>query len=126
MLGLDGELIQSLYAGHGDGRNKPAMQGHAGMGPLPCGWYTIGPLEATHTTTEGHTLIDSAALVPDAGNEMFGRSGFRIHGRKSLVDRDASNGCPIQDHGPRMKVLTSPCRRLLVVAALGAAVGMVS
>lgn len=116
MLDPDGKLVQQLYAGCGDGRNNPAMQGIHGVGPLPVGGYTIGTLEATHTTAGGHLLTDSAALVPDPANEMFGRSGFRIHGRKSLVDMDASNGCPILDHGPRMSVLNSECKRLRVIA----------
>lgn len=118
MLDPEGNLVQKLYAGCGIGRNNPAMQGCRGEGPLPCGWYTIGPLEATHTTSEGHVLTDSAALIPDPENEMFGRSGFRLHGRKSAMDQDASNGCPILDHGPRMSVLTSECRRLRVIATL--------
>ena len=116
MFGPDGVLIGEGYAGNKEGLNNPALQARSGVGPLPCGRYTIGPLEATHTTAEGHVLTDSAALIPDPANEMFGRSGFRIHGRKSLEDREASNGCIVLDHEPRMKVLTSPDRELIVLA----------
>lgn len=116
MLDPDGNLVQQLYAGCGIGRNNPAAQSLHVEGPLPVGGYTIGELEATHTTAEGHVLTDSAALIPDPENEMFGRSGFRIHGRKSAVDESASNGCIILDHGPRMLVLNSACKRLRVVA----------
>jgi len=116
MFGPDGVLLAEGYAGHGSGLNNPYMQHVQGLGPLPCGRYTISPLEATHTTAAGHVLIDSAALIPDPANEMFGRSGFRIHGRKSLEDREASNGCIVLDHEPRMKVLTSPDRELIVLA----------
>ncbi len=116
MFGPDGVLLAEGYAGHGPGLNNAAMQAVHGVGPLPCGRYTIGPLEAAHTTAEGHVLTDSAALVPHPENQMYGRSGFRIHGRKSLTDMDASNGCPVLDHEPRMEVLSSPDRELIVLA----------
>jgi len=114
MLAPDGSLVGTGYAGHGSGLNNGALQDQAGLGPLPCGWYTIGPLEAVHVTSEGHTLYDSCELIPDPENEMFGRSGFRLHGRKSSTDMDASNGCPVLDHAARMRVIGDSVKRLLV------------
>lgn len=116
MFGPDGTLWGTGYAGHGEGLNNGALQARSGVGPLPCGKYTIGPLEATHTTAEGHVLTDSMELIPDTANEMFGRGGFRLHGRKSLDDMDASEGCIVLDHEPRMRVANSPDKALLVVA----------
>lgn len=111
MLGPDGSVVGTGYAGNNDGLNNPAMQDRRGIGPLPCGGYTIGALEAAH----GHLGANVAALIPDSDNEMFGRSEFFCHGRKSATDMDASEGCIVLDHDPRMKVLTSDCKRLQVV-----------
>jgi hypothetical protein len=92
--------------------NNPALQARSGVGPLPCGKYTIGPLEASH----GHLGVNVCALIPYPDNEMFGRSEFYLHGRKSLDDMDASEGCIVLDHEPRMRVVNSPDKTLLVVA----------
>mgnify|MGYP001549603940 CR=1 FL=1 len=43
-----------------------------------------------HHTTTTLTLTD-----PDNGNEMFGRSGFLIHGDSKKRPGEASNGCII-------------------------------
>lgn len=111
MLAPDGSVVGTGYAGNGSGLNNPAMQDRRAVGPLPCGGYTIGPLEPVH----GHLGTNVAALIPDSDNEMFGRSEFYLHGRKSLTDMDASLGCIVLDKGPRLKVINSPCKRLEVI-----------
>lgn len=63
------------WAGNHKGKNNPALQDQRCLGPLPCGWYTIEePIS--------HPRLGPFAmhLIPDPGNEMFGRSDFWIHG----------------------------------------------
>lgn len=114
MLNATGTLIGTGYAGRGDGLNDQAMQSEKGIGPLPRGKYTIGPLLSSHTVGNV-VLVWCAQLTPDPANEMFDRAGFMIHGRKSLTDMDASEGCIVLDFNPRMQVLKSEDRDLMVV-----------
>jgi hypothetical protein len=69
------------------------------MGPLPRGSYTIGhPFDYRRTSTSPHgTGPYSMRLTPDAGNHMFGRSGFLIHGPSTNPAHfgQESNGCII-------------------------------
>lgn len=111
MLSDNGTVIGIGYAGHGVGRNNPGMQGIHAIGPLPRGKYTIGVHEPRH----GALGLDVAYLKPDPSNEMFGRSGFFLHGRKSATDLDASEGCIVLDRTARMRVLDSPDRQLQVL-----------
>lgn len=103
------------YAGNGPDLNNVDSQHIVGHGPIPEGLYTLAPLDAVHVTTHGVTLHDSCALIPDPANVMYGRSGFRLHGRKSLTDLSASDGCPILDHASRMFVMTSADRQFRVL-----------
>ena len=45
-----------------------------------------------------HTGLATIILEPDPANQMFGRSGFRIHGDTSEADQTASDGCIIAGH----------------------------
>jgi hypothetical protein len=114
MIRPDGSLLATGYAGHGEGRNNPAFQAVAGVGPLPCGMYSRGPLEEHH----GSLGANVAQLEPDPANQMFGRSGFYSHGRHNLQDLDASHGCLVLDHDARMEFLTSPDTGLRVISHL--------
>lgn len=80
------------YSGHGEGVNNPALQNVAGVGPIPCGTYRIGPPHDSPNTGP-YTL----SLDPEPDTQTFGRSEFRIHG--DLVGREglrlASHGCII-------------------------------
>ena len=112
VIDAEGEIIATGYAGNGPDLNNPPSQVIHMHGPLPQGRYTIGPLQATHGTLGTNV----AALIPDPANEMFGRSGFFIHGRKSATDMDASDGCIVIDHDARLKILTGADRDLEVIA----------
>lgn len=109
-----GTLLATGYAGHGLGRNNGALQGVHKIGPLPVGKYVIGPLEARHDKL-GQNVCP---LIPDPGNEMYGRSAFYLHGRKSPTDLDASEGCIVLDHDPRLVVANSSVRDLEVTESL--------
>jgi hypothetical protein len=92
------------YAGgdmglHPEGINNPQYQDMHNIGPVPQGWYTIGP--AVQHTQLGPALM----LTPDATNRMFLRGGFYIHCTNPKRDagqppypptpgRNSSDGCP--------------------------------
>src|ERR1700691_779808 len=90
VLDHDGVFLLNCDAGHGDGVNNPAMQDQHDVGPLPQGRYTM-----TSLIDSPHTGLATIVLDPDPANQMFGRSGFRIHGDNAIANRTASDGCII-------------------------------
>ena len=105
--------IVTGYSGHGEGLNNPAMQGVQAIGPLPVGTYAIAPARTSKRL--GPVVLD---LLPDANNEMFGRSLFRIHGDNSKGDRSASDGCIILPRNVREFIDASQDKVMVVVAEL--------
>jgi hypothetical protein len=81
------------------------------VGPLPVGWYTVG--QAYHHPRLGPETME---LEPDPENEMFGRSGFAMHGRRFIGDMNASEGCIVLDLPARHIVAMGTDRRLHVVS----------
>jgi hypothetical protein len=104
-----GEVIvdQTGYSGRGRGRNNPEMQGVQNVGPIPQGAYTIG--ESYHSKQVGPLAIP---LVPDEGNEMFGRHSFLIHGDNAAGD--ASEGCIILPRTDREAIIEHGVKTLIV------------
>jgi Protein of unknown function (DUF2778) len=98
-LGHNGADVATGYSGHAEGLNNPASQNVAMVGPCPQGIYSIG-----HAQTHPHLGPVAMELQPAAGNEMFGRSGFFIHGDNQQMDHTASDGCLIFDRDTRAKV----------------------
>lgn len=98
------------YAGRGDHKNIPASQSVHGEGPLPQGWYSIGP-----AFKHPHLGPLSMPLAADPGNTMFGRSGFYIHGDSIATPGWASHGCIVMPHDVRERIAESKDRRLQVV-----------
>jgi hypothetical protein len=87
----DGELIGVGGAGNGPGFNNPLMQSVHDVGPLPRGLYTIQPAE--DDAKLGPVAME---LIPDPENQMFGRSGFYIHGWSATLGiLHSSKGCPM-------------------------------
>jgi hypothetical protein len=117
ILRHNGAYVATGYAGgncgqNPEGINNPDMQDVPKVGPLPQGKYTFGmPVEGTHL---GPYAIP---LIPDAGNQMFGRSGFYCHGDTS-VPRSASEGCMIFARGTRNQIGNSPDEDLEVVSGV--------
>jgi Protein of unknown function (DUF2778) len=112
VLERDGIPLLTGYAGHGNGINDPAMQDQPNVGPLPQGRYTMTALNDSHQTGLATIVLD-----PDPANQMFGRSGFRIHDDNPAADRTASDGCIIAGHAPdRTGIWDSGDRDLEVVA----------
>lgn len=98
------------YSGAGDCKNDPAAQDVHNAGPIPRGSYTINAPVAT--VTHGPYVL---ALTPDPANEMFGRSGFLIHGDSVIKPGTASEGCIIMPRMVREKIWNSGDRSLEVV-----------
>jgi hypothetical protein len=87
------------YSGHSEGKNNPAMQDIRMVGPAPRGAYLIGPAQI-----HPHLGPIAMELHPEPGNEMFGRSGFFIHGDNQQMDYTASDGCLIFDRETRATI----------------------
>jgi hypothetical protein len=113
MLDSAGELVAVGYAGKGVGKNNPALQDQHNLGPLPQGMYSI--LAPVDTRTHGPYVL---WLLPAAMNEMFGRSGFGIHGDSVVEPGTASDGCIILPHAARVQIGESGDRALEVVAGV--------
>lgn len=110
-LSQNGADVAIGYSGAGQGKNNPSMQDVPRIGPIPEGWFTIG--EPMNTTTHGPYVLP---LTPDKENEMFGRSGFLIHGDSKEHPGAASLGCIIQARNIREQVWASGDHRLQVTA----------
>ena len=74
------------YSGRNEGLNNPDAQPLRDTGPLPRGEYTVLP----PTNRRGP---NTRPLAPSPNNEMFGRSGFLIHGDNARRNNTASEGC---------------------------------
>ena len=107
---LEGRVIGVGYSGHAEGKNNPLMQDKPDIGPIPRGWYTMGAL--FYSSSHGPDVI---RLTPDGSNEMFGRSGFLIHGDKIGAPGEASLGCIIQQRIVRRAIADSGVKRLQVI-----------
>ena len=92
-------IIGVGYSGKGDGKNNSLWQNIPFQGPIPEGIYTIGsPFDST---THGPHVFQ---LTPDPKNNMYGRSGFLIHGDSIKNPGDASEGCIVLGRDVRYKL----------------------
>lgn len=97
-----GDLYQRMatgYSGHGAGKNNPALQREPNVGPLPAGYYVVGP---PHDSPTHGPLV--RPLTPNQHNAMFGRFGFLIHGDSLAHPGDASEGCIILPRTARVAI----------------------
>ncbi len=112
-LSRDGVAEGTGYSGFGDGKNNPAMQNVPNAGPLPQGKYTIGAPQCVDSPGPHGPFI--LPLTPDSGNQMFGRSGFLIHGDSIVQPGTASHGCIIMARLIRNAIAASGDHDLTVV-----------
>jgi len=108
----DAQLLGTGYSGHGAGLNNPDLQSTAMVGPIPVGFYTIG---TAYTEPYEHKMPPVMHLIPDSTNNMYGRSGFLIHGDSISAPGTASEGCIILNHTIRVIISKSTDRRLQVI-----------
>lgn len=93
--GREADHAFSAYAGQPPYVNSAADDGKECLGPLPAGTYTIGEPIADG----GHLGPYVMELLPAAGNNMKGRSGFYIHGDSKDHPGYASEGCIVPKGG---------------------------
>lgn len=106
----DGTLIGVGYSGQPECKNNPSKCSVHDHGPIPPGLYTIEP--PRDTPTHGPYVLP---LTPDSKNEMYGRSGFLIHGDSIAHPGTASHGCIILPRAVREAVHKSGDINLEVV-----------
>lgn len=110
-LSLDGAFISAGYSGLGRGKNNPSLQAAKGIGPIPCGLWSIDPIAYNSANTGPYTII----LAPAPETNTFGRSGFRIHGDSIANPGTASHGCIIMPRNIRNQIIASKDYQLTVV-----------
>lgn len=102
------------YSGRSTGYNNPNTESLVGIGPTPCGAWEIGPWLEEHP----HLGILVAHLTPSDPSNVFGRSGFFIHGDNPLVNHTASDGCIILNHELRSLIRDSGDTQLTVISGV--------
>jgi hypothetical protein len=110
----NGNRIAAGYSGFDNGKNNPSMQAVANVGPIPQGdWTIVGP--PVNTTTHGPFVL---RLEPATSTNLFGRSGFLMHGDSIEAPGAASHGCIIMPRTVREQVWQSGDTVLQVVPEL--------
>lgn len=109
----NGQVAGTGYSGFGAGKNNPALSNVPDIGPIPCGLYGIGG-PPYRTTEHGPDVL---TLTPRAENQMFGRSGFLIHGDSISSPGQASTGCIVIKRLTRLAVWDSQDLTLCVLPA---------
>jgi hypothetical protein len=108
---LNGLRVGTGYSGFDNGKNNPSMQAVANLGPIPQGdWTIVGP--PINTATHGPFVL---RLEPANGTNLFGRSGFLMHGDSIETPGTASHGCIIMPRNIREQVWQSGDTALQVV-----------
>ncbi|HLW88801.1 MAG TPA: tlde1 domain-containing protein [Terriglobales bacterium] len=108
-----GLQVAAGYSGWQVGKNNPELQNVEEVGPIPVGKYFIGT--AHDTLTHGPFVLP---LTPDPANEMFGRSGFLMHGDSVVEPGTASRGCIIMSRAVRNEVAASGDKVLQVISGV--------
>ena len=109
-LSHDGEVIAHGYSGLDAGKNNPALVAATGIGPIPCGEWTMAGVYDSPKVGPFAIILD-----PNTGTETFGRSSFRIHGDSISHPGSASHGCVILPRPIREQIWASGDRALEVV-----------
>jgi hypothetical protein len=110
-----GEIVATGYSGFGAGKNNPTDENVQNVGPIPEGFYDAQT--PADSPTHGPFAI---FLLPDADNQMFGRSEFYMHGDSIEHPGAASLGCIIQPLAAREAFWNSGDHRLQVVKQISA------
>ena len=114
----DGIVLDAdCYSGRfPDGFNNPAMVQIKDVGPLPPGFYEIGPLQASHALLGPNVM----PLTPAPETEMYGRGGFFVHGKPlpPADIRSGSDGCICAQESTRLAINASPDKDLWVISGL--------
>lgn len=115
-LSRDGKFISSGYSGKGRGKNAPALQGVAGIGPIPRGRYKLTEIyDSPNVGPRTIRLEPVDARFGDDTHQETGRGAFRIHGDSVRAPGTASKGCIILPRPVREAMWKSGDRDLTVV-----------
>jgi hypothetical protein len=106
-------VLATGYSGAAEGKNNPTEENVQNLGPIPEGFYDI---EAPEDSPKHGPY--ALRLLPDAGNAMYGRSEFLIHGDSIERPGAASEGCIIMPHFARQMIWNGGDHRLQVVREL--------
>ena len=100
VVGPDANIpIGRGYSGQPPYVNQPGAQALVARGPIPRGIYRlVGPCD---TIRLGPVVY---YLDPSPDNNMYGRSGFFIHGDNAFGNQTASHGCIILHRKVREKI----------------------
>lgn len=111
--GADGlKLYGTGYSGYGAAKNDVNACNQAGIGPIPLGVYWIG-----ESFESDHSGPNTMRLIPvTPGVNVFGRSGFELHGDARSHPGFASHGCICIGPEPRARVAESHDRLLVVMS----------
>jgi hypothetical protein len=112
-------LVATGYSGYdpdpktqgeaGEGKNDPSDEAVRSVGPIPRGrWYFEGPPMDTH----GPFVL---RILPRAGTDTHGRSGFLLHGDSIRSPGQGSHGCIVMPRSVRVAVWASRDMDLEVV-----------
>lgn len=112
--GVDRLAAAGCYSGFGPAKNDAKRIQEAGLGPIPTGAYLIG---AEELDVDKHGPV-ALHLIPQTGTEVFGRSGFMVHGDSKNHPGAASHGCIIAPKAVREQMADGHDKLLIVVAAL--------
>lgn len=116
MLDDAGNEVAEGWAGHGAGRNNPAMQPVHEVGPLPQGLYDVGPWgDASSVLGYPAHLGPFIARLTQVEGETFGRDGFYIHGPGGADPTQSSKGCVEIMRVQRLQVMAMRPDQLRVV-----------
>lgn len=99
VLRRNGVQIGTGYAGHGEGKNNPALESIHDVGPLPRGFYVIWP-PSNHPQLGPNAMM----LTADSGNTMYGRCAFFMHNDSISHPGDASEGCIVMPNQVLLEV----------------------
>jgi hypothetical protein len=99
-LGPDGGLVGGCYAGHPPYVNDLSAVALPNRGPLPPGFYRIGPPE--NSPHLGPLAMPLTPLPDSSGgfDWLHGRSSFYIHGDNIQHPGFGSDGCIVPTHLP--------------------------
>jgi hypothetical protein len=110
MSDANGDVVGIGYSGSGFDKNNPSAAGMSGLGPIPCGSWSMDGIE-NNGPTGPFTII----LNPEPGTDTLGRSEFRIHGDSISDPGNASHGCIILPRPVREQIWNSSDHDLIVV-----------
>lgn len=114
LVRVNGTVTAFIGVGHsgcGAGLNNPAMQAVHGIGPIPCGVYTIGSPRVPSARPGAPVL----PLDPDPSGPMFGRTALFARDDIAATNPKASGDCVVFKHLILFQIAASADRQLEVL-----------